>query len=173
MATIYLRKSTLSDLDAVMEIIEEARALLKKDGSPQWQNGSPNRDTLKNDIESGINWVLIVDGKIAGAATLLESAEPSYSKIFEGSWNNTTEPYATTHRVAISSKFRGMHLSKFMFTNLTTIAIEHGFKNMRIDTHEMNERMQGLAKSLGYHYRGIVYVDEPVDGKRLAYELNL
>ena len=36
---IYIRKATLDDLDAVYEIIENARQLLKEDGSDQWQHG--------------------------------------------------------------------------------------------------------------------------------------
>lgn len=173
MANIYLRKSSLNDLDDIMEIIGEAKALLKKDGSPQWQVGGPTREVLTNDIEKEINWVLIVDDVIAGTATLLDTPEPTYTDIKNGHWDNETDPYVTTHRVAISSKYRGMHLSKFMFTNLTTIAVEHGFKNLRIDTHALNQRMQGLAKSLGYQYRGNIFVDDPIDSKRLAFELNL
>ncbi len=173
MANIYLRKSTPQDLDDIMEIIEEARALLKKDGSTQWQNGSPNRAMLSHDIDQGNNYVLMVDDTVAGTASLFTEPDPTYEKIYEGSWNKPDAPYATIHRVALSSNFRGMHLSKFMFSNFTTVAVEKGFKNMRIDTHEKNVRMQGLAKSLGYSQRGIIYIDSSEDGKRIAFELNM
>ncbi|MFD1472912.1 GNAT family N-acetyltransferase [Companilactobacillus mishanensis] len=173
MANIYLRKSTIEDLDSIMEIIEEARALLKKDGSPQWQDGSPDVATIKLDIEKQENWVLMVDDKIAGTTTLMTENDPNYKIIQDGSWNNDDTPYVTAHRVAISNKFRGMHLGKFLFSNLMTIAIEHGFKNFRIDTHEMNKRMQGLSVSLGFKKRGIIYVGPSEDDRRIAFELNL
>ncbi|AKP68236.1 GNAT family N-acetyltransferase [Companilactobacillus ginsenosidimutans] len=173
MSNIYLRKANLDDLDAIMDIINEAKALLKKDGSTQWQNGSPNREKIEKDIDLGFSNVLIVDGEIAATAALYTTPDPTYAKIYDGAWSATADPYATTHTVAISSKFRGMHLSKFLFSNLTTLAVEKGFHNLRIDTHEMNVRMQRLAKSFGYVQRGIIYIDSTPEGKRLAFELNL
>jgi N-acetylglutamate synthase-like GNAT family acetyltransferase len=41
MSNIYVRKAQLQDLPAIMKIIDNAKALLKADGSPQWQDGSP------------------------------------------------------------------------------------------------------------------------------------
>lgn len=38
---IYLRRAVLDDLNKVMMIIEQARAQLKKNGNPQWQDGHP------------------------------------------------------------------------------------------------------------------------------------
>lgn len=172
MAVIYVRKSTLQDLDPIMEIINEAKALLKKDGSPQWQDGHPNQEMLTNDINKGINWVLIVGDTIAGVATLTTQPDPNYKDITEGAWKNN-DPYATIHRVAIRSQFRGMHLSKFMFSNLITIARIEGFKNLRIDTHQVNARMQKLSLDCGFEERGIIHVKDKIDTRRLAFELNL
>ena len=39
---------------------------------------------------------------------------------------------------------------------------------MRIDTHEENLGMQGLLKKLGYHYCGVIYLEN--NDKRLAFE---
>lgn len=156
-----------------MEIIDEAKQLLKQDGSSQWQDGTPNRELLATDIDNKINWILIVDGKIAGTTTLMTTPDPHYQNITNGSWHNNNDPYVTMHRVAISSKYRGMHLSKFIFSNLMTIAVEHGFKNFRIDTFRLNKRMQHLATESGFEQRGIVCVDDNIDPHRIAYELNL
>lgn len=172
MALIYMRKAAASDIDAMMEIIDEAKALLKADGSTQWQDGHPDKDMLMNDIEHGFARVLIVDGEVAGTATLMTSADPNYAKI-EGAWQDTTDTYATIHRIAISSKYRGMKLSKFFFSNLISDTYAQGIYHMRIDTHKLNLRMQHIAKEFGFEYTGIIYVPDAIDGKRLAYELNM
>lgn len=172
MALIYMRKAKTSDIDAMMEIIDEAKALLKADGSTQWQDGHPDRTLLLNDIEHGFARVLIVDGEVAGTATLMTAPDPNYAKI-EGSWSDTTDPYGTIHRIAISSKFRGLKLSKFFFSNLISDTYSQGIYHMRIDTHEMNKRMQHLVKEFGFKYTGIIYVSDAIDGKRLAYELSM
>jgi len=172
MALIYMRKAETSDIDAIMEVIDEAKALLKADGSTQWQDGHPDRDMLLEDIANGFARVLIVDGDVAGTATLMTTDDPNYSKI-EGAWQDTTDQYATIHRIAISAKYRGMKLSKFFFSDLISDTYAQGIRHMRIDTHKLNKRMQHLAGEFGFEYTGIIYVPDAVDGKRLAYELSM
>lgn len=41
MAQISIRRSTPADLDHIIAIVKQAKALLKADGSPQWQDGHP------------------------------------------------------------------------------------------------------------------------------------
>lgn len=172
MAEIYLRKSTPTDLDAIMEIVAEAKALLKKDGSPQWQDGHPNRELFAEDIKQGLNWVLVVGSEVAGTATLTTEPETDYETIQEGQWVGDNH-YATIHRVAIASKFRGMHLSKMIFSNLLTAGRLMNFKDFRIDTHPVNLRMQKLATDFGFEKRGVVQVIDKIDPNRVAFELNM
>lgn len=42
MTQIYLRQAQLPDRDTIMQIIDDAKAAMKKAGSPQWQDGHPN-----------------------------------------------------------------------------------------------------------------------------------
>ena len=58
MAEIYLRRAQLQDLTAIMKIIDDAKELLKKNGSPQWQNGYPDQETFTQDIVMQTNWIL-------------------------------------------------------------------------------------------------------------------
>lgn len=173
MPNIYVKMASADDLNAIMVIIDDAKQLLKRDGSTQWQDGYPNRELLKDDILKHRCWVLMVGNQLAGTSTLLTEPEPTYIKIERGSWHEQDERYATIHRLAISSKFRGLHLSKFMFSNLISIGYLKGFRNFRIDTHEVNFRMQKLIQNFDFVYRGDIYIDQTPDGKRLAFELNM
>lgn len=172
MPQISIRKSIPSDLQQIMVIVGQAKALLKADGSPQWQDGHPNEDMFKQDIANGNNWVLTVGNQIAGTATLQVGIEPSYARI-DGAWENTTAPYATIHRVAISSDYRGQHLSNYFISNLLTVGQIQGIHNFRIDTHPVNKRVQALASHFGFIKRGNIMVDDKNDPRRLAFELNL
>ncbi|WP_318529082.1 hypothetical protein [Ligilactobacillus aviarius] len=51
MNLIYLRPATQRDLPSIMAIIHEAQALLKNDGSPQWQDGYPTEEVFQTDIQ--------------------------------------------------------------------------------------------------------------------------
>lgn len=173
MATIFLRKARPEDVDAIMAIVNDAKELLKKDGSPQWQDGHPNRENFLQDISREISWVLVVGNEIAGTAALQLTPDSAYSEITDGMWFNTANPYATIHRVCISNHFRGQHLAKFLFSNLITIGLSLGYSNFRLDTHAKNLRMQKLAQDWGFVRRGIISVDDKIDPKRIAFELNI
>ncbi len=173
MAEIYLRRAQLQDLPAIMKIIDDAKELLNKNGSPQWQNGYPNQETLTQDIAMQTNWVLINDNKVAATATLQLTPEPTYRNITQGQWQQPDEPYATIHRVAISSNYRGQGLSKLLFSNLLTVGQMQGIKNFRVDTHRSNKAMQHIAENFNFKKRGIIKVNDQNDPERLAYELNL
>ena len=173
MAETYLRRAQLQDLPAIMKIIDDAKELLKKNGSPQWQNGYPNQETLTQDIAMQTNWVLINDNKVAATATLQLTPEPTYRNITQGQWQQPDEPYATIHRVAISSNYRGQGLSKLLFSNLLTVGQMQGIKNFRVDTHRSNKAMQHIAENFNFKKRGIIKVNDQNDPERLAYELNL
>lgn len=173
MAETYLRRAQLQDLPAIMKIIDDAKELLKKNGSPQWQNGYPNQETLTQDIAMQTNWVLINDNKVAATATLQLTPEPTYRNITQGQWQQPDEPYATIHRVAISSNYRGQGLSKLLFSNLLTVGQMQGIKNFRVDTHRSNKAMQHIAENFNFKKRGIIKVNDQNDPEQLAYELNL
>lgn len=171
MSEIYLRKSVPEDLNEIMKIIDEAKMLLKKDGSPQWQDGHPDRKQFETDINNGFNWVLMVGNEIAGTATLTSQIEDDYKDI-EGEWRGD-DHYLTIHRVAIASHFRGMQLSKQIFSNLLTVGRTLGYSDFRIDTHPVNVRMQKLITDFGFEKRGVVHVEDKLDPRRFAYELNM
>lgn len=173
MAEIYLRRAQLQDLTAIMKIIDDAKELLKKNGSPQWQNGYPDQETFTQDIVMQTNWILINDNKVVATATLQLTPEPTYRNITRGQWQQPDEPYATIHRVAISSNYRGQGLSKLLFSNLLTVGQMQGIKNFRVDTHRSNKAMQHIAENFNFKKRGIIKVNDQNDPERLAYELNL
>lgn len=173
MTQIYLRQAQLSDRDTIMQIIDEAKAAMKKAHSPQWQDGHPNLTMITEDITREIGWVLMVNQQIGGYVAMQLTPDSAYKVITNGQWAQPDRPYATFHRVVISDRFRGRQLSKFLFTNLITLGLAKGFTNFRLDTHPVNAAMQGLAKSFGFQQRGEVQVDDKIDPRRLAFELNL
>lgn len=172
MPQISIRRSTTADLDRIMEIVAQAKALLKADGNPQWQDGHPTRQMYATDISQQTNWVLTVGDQIAGTATLQLTSEPTYATI-DGAWKRPDDQYATIHRIAISADFRGQHLSNFFLSNLITVGRLQGISNFRLDTHPVNHRVQALAKRFGFEKRGVVQVVDKLDTHRYAFELNL
>ena len=174
MSLIYLRQARPADAAASLEILLAAKRFLKASGSTQWQTpGYPSQEIVAADIATGTGMVLMVDDQVAGYAALVVGDEPTYQVIKGGSWQDNDHPYATIHRLSVSDAFRGQHLAKFLFSNLISVGLAKGVRNFRIDTGRKNQIVQHLAESNGFSHRGAIFVDDPADRSRLAYELNL
>lgn len=172
MSLIFTRRAQNSDVDKIVQILQDAITFLKKNGSTQWQSGYPNRETVEEDIEKQVAWVLTVDNEVAGYAAVVIGREPTYADI-EGKWENNVDTYATIHRIAVASQFRGMHLTQLFLSNIISLTYAQGIHNFRIDTGAKNKIVQHIALSHDFVQRGIIQVDDPINPDRLAYELNL
>ncbi|GEP25347.1 MAG: GNAT family N-acetyltransferase [Lentilactobacillus diolivorans] len=174
MPATYLRQATNQDLPEIKKIIGDAKAYLKQQEIDQWQNGYPSDEDLETDVKSGISYVLIIDGKIAATAALHQGLDVSYLKIHDGEWlNGVHGRYTAIHRIAMSSDFRGQHLSEKMISGLITISNVLGYKDVRIDTHPDNKGMQHVITTNGFTKRGTIYMEEAdsEESPRYAYQL--
>lgn len=170
---LQVRLATFNDLPIAMDIFEQARLFLKQADIPQWQDGTPNKDTFLEDIKNKDLFLLINDTDILGIAALKLGPDPFYSVIKHGKWSSDEQYYAI-HRFAISGKYRGKNLSRTFFEKLFEIILKKGLSHVRIDTHPQNTGMQHVINKLGFQYCGIVEVEqEQSDPVRKAYDLKL
>ena len=87
----FVGRAQNSDVDKIVQILNDAISFLKESGSSQWQSGYPNRETVEEDIEKQVAWVLTVDNEVAGYAAVVIGREPTYADI-EGKWENNVTP---------------------------------------------------------------------------------
>lgn len=170
---IYIRPALNDDLDAMEKIINQARDYLAEQGSPQWQKGfGPTREKMAKDIENEESYVLIVEDKVAGVSALMAGIDPVYTNIQNGTWDERYPEYLSIHKIAVDTGIRGQGISKLFLQLLITVGRTKGYRDLRIDTHEMNTIMQKVILSVGFNYRGIVTFPIP-DGERKSYQLLL
>lgn len=161
------RKAVASDVQAIMKIIGEAQAYFKANGIDQWQNGYPNRETIKSDIEEGYGYVLEDEGVILGTVALSFDGEKNYDEIHDGQWL-TQGKYAVIHRMAVAEGYKGRGISSTMMKNIEELCHKKGVRSIKIDTHKENLAMQGLIQKNNFRYCGIIFVEDQT--ARLAYE---
>ncbi|GAB2026187.1 N-acetyltransferase family protein [Lactovum odontotermitis] len=166
---IYLRKAEMSDLPAIMPIIQEARHFLSGFDTDQWQGEYPAEIDVARFISDGAGRVLIVDREIAGFGAVIPGEDAAYTKITDGSWTNDEFNYVAVHCLAFSDKYRGHGLARFMFSNIFTMENARGCHDFRVDTHPANKIMQRVFEREGFVYRGNVIIE----GFRWAYQLEL
>jgi GNAT superfamily N-acetyltransferase len=153
--TPIFRLATLTDLPAIWDILQQAIARRKADGSEQWQDGYPNLEVVQNDIEKEVGFVLTLENEIAGYFVVMINDEPEYAKI-EGKWL-TNDDFVVFHRIAISDVYLGKGLAKSIFQFIEDYARKNDIFSVKADTNFDNLAMLSLFDKTGYVYCGEVY----------------
>ncbi|MBQ4642204.1 MAG: GNAT family N-acetyltransferase [Oscillospiraceae bacterium] len=145
------RKATPSDIPMIEEIYSQARAYMRENGNlNQWVNGYPDRAIIQQDIAGGNCHICEENGEYLGVFSLFQGPDPTYFKIFDGSWRND-KPYVVIHRIAVTAHRKGVASRCFDF------ALEQ-CPNLRIDTHLDNIPMQRSLEKNGFIRCGIIYL---------------
>ncbi len=163
------RKAEISDLIGIMEVIEDARQYLKEQGIDQWQDGFPTKEVIVEDIVLRESYVFIEDNEVIGYMCINLDRESSYDTIYDGAWKLEGSDYATIHRNAVRSTYRGQGISLRMFFLAEQICRKNNKQSIRIDTHRDNQLMQHLATKYGYEYCGVIKLARN-SFERIAYE---
>ncbi len=110
-----------ADSNQIWDLLQMAILRRKQDGSNQWQDGYPNIEVIKDDIQKKYGYVLSLKEEIVGYCALLINNEPDYLNI-EGQWL-TNNDFVVFHRLAISEKFLNKGLAKKMVSFIEQFAI--------------------------------------------------
>ncbi|MBQ7374242.1 MAG: GNAT family N-acetyltransferase [Clostridia bacterium] len=158
---MIIRKTTLQDLSTIKEIYANAKVFMKNNGNPnQWKGDYPNEQDAKWDIENDVGYVCEDNGEVVAVFAFKIGVEPTYNKIFDGSWLNDL-PYAFIHRIAVSRHGKGIF-------DFCVNECYKRFPNIKIDTHRDNTPMQKVLKRNGFSYCGIIYLENGEE--RLAFQ---
>lgn len=159
-----LRLTKTQDLDAVMNIINQAKAYFKEQAINQWQDGYPNEISIINDISRQEAYVLEDDDEIIATVMISKTIESNYNHI-DGKWLQD-DNYLVIHRIAIRDDQKGRGLAKIILDE--AIKLFENMPSIRMDTHDDNLSMQRFLLKYGFEYCGTIYLEtkEP----RRAYE---
>lgn len=159
---MQIRNTSMSELDAVMAIYDEARLYMRKNGNlHQWTNGFPKRELIEEDIKNKISFVLVDDNNtILCVFAFLPGPDETYSKIYDGEWPNNND-YYVIHRIAVNVHRKG--IASFVFNECLNVA-----PVIRIDTHRDNIPMRNTLLKNGFKYCGIIHLKN--GDERLAFQ---
>jgi RimJ/RimL family protein N-acetyltransferase len=167
------RKSSLDDIDAMMDIVTDAKALLASQGIDQWQKGYPNRELLISDVQEGIGYVITEEDRVVAMCAITFTDEASYRTIRDGKWLTDDDSlYATVHRGAVALDYHGKGYPAILFAETAKLAASQGAASVRADTHPQNIAMQKALEKSGFTRCGILtLVGGSEDGDlRIGYE---
>ena len=75
------RTANLSDLPAMMKMVEEAKEGFRTRNINQWQKGEPNEQGLTEGIKKSVVHVLEENGEVLGMITVVPGPEADYAVI--------------------------------------------------------------------------------------------
>ncbi|MGI6216508.1 MAG: GNAT family N-acetyltransferase [Coriobacteriales bacterium] len=138
----------MKDLDVCYDILDQGRRFQQEQGFTQWTDEYPTKDLVREDIEKGIGYSVIVDGTTAGYMCITSDEEPAYKNI-KGAWRQD-RPYIVMHRWALGNDFHGIGLADKTLELVDELAVKRGIPYIRIDTDYPNKRMQHILEKNGY-----------------------
>lgn len=160
-----LRKASNEDKDRIWEILQQAIALRKQDGSQQWQDGYPNLAVIQKDIDEGYGYVFVSDGYIVAYMAVIFDGEPAYNAL-EGQWLSNQD-YVVVHRVAVAQDVKTKGTATLLMKELEALALARDVFSIKVDTNFDNKAMLRVLEKLGYQYCGEVYLR---GAARMAFE---
>ncbi|MBR2161935.1 MAG: GNAT family N-acetyltransferase [Bacteroidaceae bacterium] len=158
-----IRKTLPHEVDIVLSLFEEARAIMRADGNMhQWTGGEPRRELVEHDIAQGNSYLMLdATGHIVATFAFIVGVDPTYIHIYEGAWLDADSPYGVVHRLASKPLSRGVAQACFDWCFQQV-------PNLKIDTHRDNHIMQHVLLKAGFQYCGIIYL---LNGdERLAFQ---
>ena len=155
-----IQTAQAENLPEILQIYAQAREFMRQTGNPnQWMTHHPAESILRNDIREQKLHLCVDNGEILGVFYYTQGIDPTYVRIFEGSWLND-EPYGVIHRIAVCRHGKGVAAFCFDW------ALQQ-CPQLRIDTHRDNLPMQKALKKQGFTRCGIIYLES--GDQRIAY----
>ena len=165
-----IERSNIKNIDAIMQILSDARGRIGRLGIDQWQYGYPTRDIVIEDVNLHRSFIARdeEDNSICAVFTMIDDGEPTYDKIYDGEWLAEGKPYIAVHRIAVVADKLKRGVGSEVMKQVEMHAKEIGYASVRIDTHVGNTPMRGMLEKNGYKHCGTIYL---TDGEsRCAYE---
>lgn len=157
-----IRPTTYADTNALLAIFAHARQQMAADGNPtQWNTTYPTRQQIEEDIRRGVSYIIEANGKVCATFVFIIGEDPTYDIIEDGVWIDNSQPYGTIHRIASNGQQRGI------FRIVLDWCTAH-CNNIRIDTHQDNQRMIHLIEKSGFSRCGMIYTRDY--SPRMAYQ---
>lgn len=147
-----LVEANFSMLVEINEIYLKCREHLFENGILQWDDQYPNKEYFRECIENNNLFVLMNDAEIVGHVVLNEWESDEWNNI---SWEGNKP--IIVHSLMINPLIQGKGIGTEFVKQCEELAIERGYKSVRLDAYSGNEKALRLYEKLGYHRKGSVF----------------
>ena len=146
---ISIVQAQASELDIVVDILEEAASWLASRGIDQWRPGSflgPRYASIADQVNRGEIYLAMLDGKPVGTLTLQWE-----DKKF---WGDVPDDAGYVHRIAIRRACAGIGLGRQLLQWAERAAAAAGKDFLRLDCMAENQALCEYYERANFEYRG-------------------
>nr|WP_018676773.1 GNAT family N-acetyltransferase [Riemerella columbina] len=155
MNPVNFNLATIEDIDEIWQLLQLGIEKRRRERSNQWQDGYPNLETVKRDVNHQCGFVLKDNEVLLAYMALIKNNEPAYQNI-EGQWLSDGD-FVVLHRLIVNPNYAGQGLAKKAMLWAEDWAKQQQIDSLKVDTNFDNEAMLHIFKTLGYTYCGKVY----------------
>lgn len=155
-------QAQLSELETVLDILEEAAQWLTGRGIHQWLPGSfygVHCQSIANRLRQGEIYLAKVDGEAIGTLRLQWSDRPM--------WGEMPDDAGYVHSLAVRRAFAGMGVGRQLLQWAENTAAANGKQYLRLDCTAENPVLRSYYEQAGFTHRGDI---EDNDWKASLYE---
>lgn len=164
-SAVTFRRAVPSDEQRAMQIIEQAKAQMRREGRDQWNDSYPTLADIRGDISSGAGLVALLDGQVVAYGAVSYDSEPAYAHI-QGKWLSN-QSYVVVHRLAVADEAKGHGIAQKFLEETARIAQREGVRSFKVDTNFDNASMLHVLQKLGFTYCGDIFFE---GDNRMAFE---
>ena len=137
-----IRVATLRDLNSILTIVEEAKAVMQQDNNNQWDEHYPVESHFEEDINKETLYVLEENDEIYAFIVVDQSQSEWYDNL---KWPVNREGAYVIHRLAASAEYKGAATKLFDFA--VNLALDHDIHVMITDTLHLINVHKDYSKS--------------------------
>lgn len=165
-----IRKGTIEDIDAILNITKLCAAHMINKQIYQWNEHYPNKSVFENDVLRKELVVIETNSGLIGCIAISTFMDDEYVPV---SWLTPNENNLYIHRLAVNPEFQGKGYAQKLMDYAENYAKTNSFASVRLDTFSKNERNQKFYEARGYQRLGNIMFPKQSNYPFYCYELVL
>lgn len=129
---------------------------------PNWSSAHPGDQGIRDAIAAGEQYMCVENGTVLGALVLNENPEGAYDA---GAWREKLEngDFLVIHALAVDPSFARRGIGAFMVEQCIGIALQGGYRALRLDVVPGNFPAARLYQKKGFVYAGTRDLQRHID----------
>jgi GNAT superfamily N-acetyltransferase len=142
---ISIRQASGADVAIVDQMIREAAAWVDALGVVMWDDGELDADRIRSEVSSGMFFLAVIDGDVAGAIRFQLQDQLFWPDRPEGE-------SAFVHRLVVRRAFKGRGVARALLEWAMGHAGAQGRGLLRLDCDASRPKLRALYESCGFRF---------------------